>query len=272
MGRPARRPIFFIMVCVREFVLAILCCVACLSVRADDPWGNTAQEIDSIAMAEEWFAIDQAILNEWLDLGLVGPRKTRLEENDFKAAADSLQVDVATIHAVVEIEAGHDHSGFWAEGKPVINFSLDLFRRFAKRDGINVNKYKKTHPEVFRPANRAKYGSQQAAVQARLDGARAIDDSAAIEATYWGMFQIGGFNWKKCGTSSPQDFAERMSRSEHDQMELFINFLRSTGLDKPLQSRKWAQFARGYNGTSYARRGYHKRLARAYKKYLDEAR
>lgn len=246
----------------------LLTAVAGVSAGAQEPWGNTPKQIDSLAMVEEWFAIDQAILNEWLDLGLVGPRSAKLTEADFIAAADSLHVDPATIHAVVEIEAGQTHNGFWAEGKPVINFSLDLFKRFAKRNGTNVSKYAKAHPEVFSPTNRAKYGSQQAAVQARLDGAKAIDEDAAIEATYWGMFQIGGFNWEKCGASSPKDFAARMMRSEHDQMELFINFLHSTGLDKPLQQHDWAKFARGYNGASYARRGYHTRLANAYKKYL----
>lgn len=251
----------------RALLHALICCIACLGVHAQSPWATTAEQMDSLVMVDEWFAIDEAILNEWLDLGYLGPKRIKLTEEDFIAAADSLHVDPATIHAVVEIEAGRSHNGFWAEGKPVINFSLDLFRRYAKSNGTNVNKYKKKYPDVFRPANRAKYGSHMAAVQARLDGAMAIDSVAAIESTYWGMFQIGGFNWKKCGASSPQDFAERMMRSEHDQMELFINFLRSTGLDKPLQTHNWAQFAKGYNGASYARHGYHKRLARAYKKY-----
>ncbi len=245
----------------------LLALVACMRLHAQELRGTTPQQIDSIAVAQEWFAIDEAILDEWLNLGLLGPRSVRLTEDDFIAAADSLHVDPATIHAVVEIEAGRSHAGFWDEGKPVINFSLNLFRRFAKRDGVSVDKYAKSYPDVFKPANRAKYGSQQAAVQVRLDGACAIDEAAAIEATYWGMFQIGGFNWKKCGASSPQDFARRMMRSEHDQLELFINFLRSTGLDKPLQAHNWAKFARGYNGASYARRGYHTRLAQAYAKY-----
>ncbi len=263
------RPRLFQFMIKRVGILILLCHMAGMCLRAQEHWANTAQEMDSLAMVEEWFAIDQAILDEWLDLGLLGPKSGRLDESDFIAAADSLDVDPATIHAVVEIEAGRNHAGFWAEGKPVINFSLDLFNRFARRNGTNVSKCVKSHPEVFKPTNRAKYGSQQAAVQARLDGARKIDDSAAIEATYWGMFQIGGFNWERCGAASPQDFAERMMRSEHEQMQLFINFLRSTGLDKPLQSHDWAKFARGYNGPSYARRGYHTRMARAYRKYLD---
>jgi conserved hypothetical protein len=81
------------------------------------------------------------------------------------------------------------------------------------------------------------------------------------------MFQIGGFNWRKCGASSINDFVERMSRSERDQLELFAQFLKTTKLDKQLKAKNWAAFARGYNGPSYARRGYHTRMARAYAKY-----
>nr|WP_238337401.1 N-acetylmuramidase domain-containing protein [Muribaculum gordoncarteri] len=57
----------------------------------------------------------------------------------------------------------------------------------------------------------------------RLKSALSIDSIAAIEGTFWGMFQIGGFNWKKCGTESPVDFARRMSTSEKEQLELFVN-------------------------------------------------
>lgn len=251
----------------RVLLQSLSWCIVWVSLHAHSPWADTAEQIDSLTMVEEWFAIDEAILNDWLQRGYLGPKAIKLTEEDFKAAADSLRVDPATIHAVVEIEAGPSHNGFWAEEQPVINFSLSLFRRYAKANGTDLEKYTKSYPQVFKAASKAKYGSQMAAVQARLDGAMSIDSVAAIKATYWGMFQIGGFNWKKCGASSPQDFAKRMMRSEHEQMQLFINFLRFTGLDEPLRSHDWARFARGYNGASYARHGYHKRLARAYKKY-----
>jgi hypothetical protein len=58
-----------------------------------------------------------------------------------------------------------------------------------------------------------------------------------------------------------------MSRSERDQLELFAEFIRSTGLLKHLSNKNWAAFARGYNGPSYASRRYHTRLAQAYAKY-----
>lgn len=214
----------------------------------------------------EEFRLDSLYINEWIEAATI-KKSPYLSDDDFHQAAEELKVDEATIHAVVDIEAGAKHSGFYQEGKPVINFSLELFRKYAKQRGINLANYTKKYPQIFSSPNRAKYGGYLPAQQARLDAAMAIDSIAAIEATYWGMFQIGGFNWRKCGVDSPQEFAHRMSSSEHDQLELFVNFLQNTGLDLPLQRRDWSNFARGYNGASYAKRGYHTRLKKAYDKY-----
>ncbi|MCH5219030.1 MAG: N-acetylmuramidase family protein [Muribaculaceae bacterium] len=194
-------------------------------------------------------------------------RSGRLTEQDFKEVAEELGVETAAIKAVVEIEAGKSHNGFWSEHKPLINFDLKMFRKMAAKNKVSLSEAAKTHPVIFARPNISKYGSQQAGQQARLDAARTVDDLSAIEGTFWGMFQIGGFNWKKCGTSNPDEFVELMSRSERDQLELFAAFIRNTGLLKHLQNKNWAAFARGYNGPSYAKRGYHTKMANAYTRY-----
>ena len=58
-----------------------------------------------------------------------------------------------------------------------------------------------------------------------------------------------------------------MSASERSQLDLFAEFIRSSGLLPLLQAKDWSAFARGYNGPSYAEQGYHTRLAEAYQKY-----
>jgi hypothetical protein len=198
-------------------------------------------------------------------------RSGRLTEEDFEEVARELGVEVPAIKAVVEIEAGKSHQGFWSEGHPLINFDLTVFRKMAQRNGVNIGKYTKSHAVVFARPNLTRYGSQQAAQQARLDAARTIHDLSAIQATFWGMFQIGGFNWKKCGASSADEFVKLMSRSERDQLELFATFVRNAGLLDALRNKNWAQFARGYNGNSYASRGYHTRMAAAYAKYKAQS-
>ena len=194
----------------------------------------------------------------------------RLTERDYVEVAEELGVEVAAIKAVVDIEAGRSHQGFYAPGLPLINFDLTMFRRFAGKRGINLAKFSSSHAVVFARPNTRKHGSQQRAQQARLDAARTIDNNIAIEGTFWGMFQIGGFNWRKCGAADLDDFVRRMSLSEREQLELFATFLKSTGLDKHLKAKNWRAFARGYNGASYARRGYHTRLAAAYQRHLKE--
>ncbi|MDE6117035.1 MAG: N-acetylmuramidase family protein [Duncaniella sp.] len=185
-----------------------------------------------------------------------------LTERDFEEVAEQLGVEVAAIKAVVDIEAGKTHQGFVAPGKPIINFDLTMFRRFATRRGVNLSKYNKSHSIVFTSSK----GSQTRAHR-RLDSAKTIHRTAALEGTFWGMFQIGGFNWKKCGAESLEDFVEKMSRSERDQLEMFAKFITNAGLLKHLQQKNWTAFARGYNGPSYARRNYHTRMASAYARH-----
>lgn len=185
-----------------------------------------------------------------------------LTETDFEEVAAELGVEVAAIKAVVEIEAGRTHEGFAAPGKPLINFDLSMFRRFATRRGVNLSKYSKSHSVVFASSR----GSQSRAHR-RLEAAKSINPHAAVEGTFWGMFQIGGFNWKKCGAESIDDFVCRMSRSERDQLEMFASFISSTGLVKHLKTKNWAAFARGYNGPGYTKRSYHTRMAQAYARH-----
>lgn len=191
----------------------------------------------------------------------------RLTDEDYQEVAQRLGVETAAMKAVVDIEAGASHQGFSAPEKPIINFDRTMFRRFARRKGINLAKYRTSHAEVFSAVNPRRYGSTQAAQHARLRKARSIDERTAVESTFWGMFQIGGFNWKKCGATSIEDFVTKMCRSERDQLELFANFLQNTGLDKYLKAKNWAAFSKGYNGPGYAKRRYHTRMANAYAKH-----
>lgn len=191
----------------------------------------------------------------------------RLTEKDYKHAAKDLGIDVAAIKAVVQIEAGHNLNGFHAPRVPLINFDLTMFMRSARKRGINLVSARKTHPIVFAKPNVRRYGSYQEAQHARLTSAMTIDSIAAIEGTFWGMFQIGGFNWDKCGASSHFDFVERMSRSEAEQLNMFASFIKANKLDKYLKQKDWETFARIYNGPSYKQRNYHTRMAEAYRKF-----
>ncbi|MDD2961260.1 MAG: N-acetylmuramidase family protein [Muribaculaceae bacterium] len=192
-------------------------------------------------------------------------RYTKLTEEDYDKIAQELDIEIAAIKAVVSIEAGKSHKGFAEPGVPIINFDKNIFVKFLSKAGISTQKYKGNI--AFSRVNIKKYGSYSKAQFARLNAAKEINADIANMATFWGMFQIGGFNWKKCGASSIDEFVFQMSYSEEMQLELFARFLINSDLVKYLKAKNWRAFARAYNGPSYASKGYHKSLASAYNKY-----
>lgn len=191
----------------------------------------------------------------------------RLTEKDYAEVAEELGVEVAAIKAVVDIEAGVAHKGFWMQGKPLINFDLSMYRRAAGKYGVSLSKARSKSPVIFAKPNIRKYGSQQAGQQARLDAARALHEASAIEGTFWGMFQIGGFNWKRLGFESAAEMAAEMSKSERAQLEIFARFIREFNMLDDLRNKNWLGFALKYNGPRARKRGYHTRMAKAYAKH-----
>lgn len=192
---------------------------------------------------------------------------SKLTEEDFREVAEELGVETAAIKAVVDIEAGRAHEGFYQPGKPIINFDLTMYRKFAPKHGVSLAAAKKKAPVIFARPDTRKYGSYQAAQYARLDAARQIDEPSALESAFWGMFQIGGFNWKLCGCSSVEEFVEKMSRSERGQLELFAKLITNCKMLEPLQKKQWLAFALKYNGPRAKARGYHTRMASAYARH-----
>ncbi|MDE7115831.1 MAG: N-acetylmuramidase family protein, partial [Muribaculaceae bacterium] len=99
---------------------------------------------------------------------------------------------------------------------------------------------------------------------------RKVNAQGANMGTFWGMFQIGGFNYKLCGCESVDEMVRLMSYSELQQLELFATFITNTGMLADLKNKNWAGFARKYNGASYARRGYHTKMAKAYARFKKQ--
>ncbi len=236
-----------------------LASIATFSCSAD----STA-ESDTIDAAVKKITVDSVAVALKND-SVATDKYYKLTEDDYQKVADELGIEIATMKAVVEIEAGSTHQGFAAPGIPLINFDLTMFKRFMSRAGKSYAKYR--HSVAFQRPNSRKYGSYGKAQWARLESARKIDKDIAEKAAFWGMFQIGGFNWKQCGCQSIDEFVERMSQSEAEQLELFAQFCINRGLVKYLRKKDWASFAYHYNGPSYKKRSYHHRLRRAHQKH-----
>lgn len=189
-------------------------------------------------------------------------RYSGLTDNDFRIVAEELGVEIAAIKAVVSIEAGNQMKGFWAPGIPVINFDRSMYNKFRSKA---ANKAGAKGEQV--PAGLTGYARSE---WAQLINARKVNADGANMGTFWGMFQIGGFNYKLCGCSSVNEFVRLMSYSELEQLELFAAFITNAGMVEYLRTKNWAAFARKYNGPSYARRGYHTKMANAYRKFKSQ--
>ncbi|MDE6637233.1 MAG: N-acetylmuramidase family protein [Muribaculaceae bacterium] len=184
-----------------------------------------------------------------------------LTEEDFKLVADQLGVEVAAIKAVVKIEAGAKLEGFWAPGVPVANYVQSLFNKYnGKTKGRKIKDAKV-------PSGLSGYALKE---WTSLTYARKINADAAVMGRYWGMFQIGGFNYKLCGCQSVEEMVAKICESEFSQLEMFAVFIRNAGMLTSLQKKDWATFARKYNGPSYAKRGYHTRMAKEYANFKSK--
>jgi hypothetical protein len=180
--------------------------------------------------------------------------KPILTAQDFAAAAETLGCDVAVIRAVCVVEA--PRGGFLPSGEPTILFER---HQFSKRTG---RKFDIGHPSISNPKPGGYQGGQ--AEHLRLAEAVALDRNAAMESTSWGKFQIMGFNYAPAGFESLQAFINAMYTSEGRQLQAFVSFIQHEGLAVFLREKKWADFARRYNGANYAINNYDTKLAAAY--------
>ncbi|MFM0181766.1 N-acetylmuramidase family protein [Paraburkholderia aspalathi] len=208
--------------------------------------------------------------------GIAGPKtlialpgsalRCYLTDADLVKSADALGVQVAAIRAVNEVESRGQ--GFLPDGRPVILFERHVFYKRLKARGIDADALAAKYPNVV-SAERGGYAGG-AAEYVRLATAERINADAACESASWGAFQIMGYHWKALTYSSVDEFVSRMQRCEADHLDAFVRFIAAdTALLSALKGRKWAAFAKGYNGPDYARNLYDSKLAQAYAKYAE---
>lgn len=184
-----------------------------------------------------------------------------LRESDLASAAARLAVPLAIIQAVNAVESRGQ--GFLVDGRPVILYERHIMARRLREHGIDPTPYIARSPAIVNTQRGGYAGG--AAEYTRLSAASEIYLPAALEAASWGAFQIMGYHWQALGYASIHDFVHAHRRSEGDHLEGFVRFIEiNPTLHKALKTRKWAQFAQGYNGPAYADNLYDVKLARAY--------
>lgn len=91
---------------------------------------------------------------------------------------------------------------------------------------------------------------------------------AAFESASWGKFQIMGAHAKSLGYTNAIEFVWALSRSERAHYDALAKFIEVNGLTKAFRALSTnpddcRAFAAGYNGSGYAKGGYHLKLAEA---------
>lgn len=189
-----------------------------------------------------------------------------LKQADIAAAAAALEVDIGCILAVNEVESvGH---GFLPDGRPKILFERHVMYRQLKGDDYDADGLAAKYPNLVNQARGGYAGGS--AEHARFRTACGIDQVCAIESASWGLFQIMGYHWPTLGYPSAEEFMACMQRSEAEQLDAFVRFVKADPvLHKALKSRKWAEFAKLYNGPAYKENSYDAKLAAAFARHAS---
>lgn len=190
----------------------------------------------------------------------------QLTEDDILRAANILNVELAAIKAVSEVESAG--GGFVREGQPKVLFERHWMNRRLKHYGLTLAAElgRSQRPDIV---NSRTGGYRGGALEwTRLQTARKLSEDSALESASYGRYQIMGFHWKALGYGSAIEFYEKMCISEGHQLDAFVEFIRADGrLHGALKNKDWTAFARVYNGPAYAKNKYDEKMAEAYERH-----
>lgn len=183
-----------------------------------------------------------------------------ITDKDVAKAAAQLDVSPAHIRMIRTVESGG--KSFDDRGRPVILFEPHVFHKRTNGEWS---------PSSFSyPVWGGKpYPKGYDARWDQLAAAAEKNEAAALESASWGLFQIMGYHWRALGYANAQDFAAEMAKSEGAHLEAVVSFIRANGLIGALRKCRAGDpdscrdFARGYNGSGYARNSYHIKMAGA---------
>lgn len=194
-----------------------------------------------------------------------------MTDRDFRRAAQLLNCGVPEIKAVAEVESSGD--GFLSDGRIKILFEGHWFFRFTK------GAHAATHPTICYPKLTRQFYAKgpNADVRGareliRLNQAIDLNRQAGLKSASYGKFQVMGFNFAVCGFNTVEEFYQAMLVSEAEHLAAFCNYIKNNGLADELRQRRWADFARLYNGPEYRRNNYDGKLAAAYSRHAASDR
>lgn len=169
-----------------------------------------------------------------------------------------LNVGLPELWAVVSVETRG--WGFLHDRRPVILFERHVFCRESS------GRFDAQAPDLS-AASPGGYGRSGDHQYERLERALRLDRQAALKSASWGIGQVMGFHASRVGFADVESMVAAMVASEDEQLRAMFKYCVQAGIDKALREHDWAAFARGYNGRGYAKRAYHKKLAKYFAFY-----
>lgn len=200
-----------------------------------------------------------------INLGKSRISNSGISDKDYENAANALLVEVEVVKAIKDVESSG--SGYVFSNHPVILFEGHVF--WKELDKCNGTPSKYSDSDILYQKWTKDHYVSGVAEYVRLQKARYINIDAANASASWGLFQIMGKNFEACGCKSVEEFVRRMSTSEGEQLNLFVEFIKYHKMQKYLKPDytgkiPWAEFALRYNGKGYKKNQYDTRLENAY--------
>lgn len=191
----------------------------------------------------------------------------QITDDQIRQIAKSYGIEFAALKAVIQVEASGQ--GFLPDGKPKILFEPHIFHRLlTNKNYITIrNRAKAENPRICYFSWGAYPYGKVSEQHDRLAIASKYDRDTALESCSWGLGQVMGFHWQALGYPTLQAFVNAMYKDEAAQVDCMCRFIKVNGLIDELQRKDWTGFARGYNGSGFAKNQYDKKLAAAYRKY-----
>ena len=169
------------------------------------------------------------------------------------SAGELLRADPRDLWSVVSVETAG--CGFLADRRVRILYERHVFHRRTQ------GRYSTAANENVSSPEPGGYSAPGVGDQYdRLERAIALDETAALESTSWGLGQVMGYHAAKLGFAGIAEMVGTMADSEGVQLAAMAEFIKWRGLDGALRSHRWAAFAEGYNGPGYRANQYDTRL------------
>jgi len=189
-------------------------------------------------------------------MNFVNLNATAAKPDDYARAAGVIGCEPAVFRAVVAVETGG--RGFDSKGRLRALFEPHVFYRLLAMPnrGVAIRAGLAYRQWGTQPYPRDSYP--------RILAACGVDEEFALRATSWGLPQILGLNHKAAGYESAAAMVAAFVEGEDEQLDAMARFIVAKDLATALARKDWAAFARGYNGRSYAKNAYDRKLARGY--------